>query len=241
MAPRTLLRAALLAVVLAGAASAESTQSIERAMGPYYAALVASARGNIDATSRNLLLFASRWDQAAREARTTPPAWVGQDPAWPALLDEVTAAIARTRDLVRLRDVASAHAELETIRSSFRELRGRHNALTFDDHMTDYHEAIERMLGHVAGRNEIRLTDKDYADAEEDLRSAQAAWQIVQRSAGAMAGQPAWSAAAKEAPAALAAAARALASKNATAAGQAAERVKTTYYDLLLAVGRARG
>jgi len=97
---------------------------------------------------------------------------------------------------VRLRDVASAHAELETIRSSFRELRGRHNALTFDDHMTDYHEAIERMLGHVAGRNEIRLTDKDYADAEEDLRSAQAAWQIVQRSAGPMAGQPAWSAAA---------------------------------------------
>jgi hypothetical protein len=231
MAPRTLLRAALLAVVLAGAVFADSTQSIERAMGPYYVALVASARGNTDATSRNLLLFASRWDQAAREARTAPSA----------VLDEVTAAIARTRDLVRLRDVASAHAELETIRSSFRELRGRHGVLTFDDHMTDYHEATERMLGHVAGRNEIRLTAKDYADAEEDLQSAQAAWQLVQRSAGAMTGQPAWSAAAKEASAALTAAGRALASRNATAAGQAAEQVKTTYYDLLLAVARVRG
>jgi hypothetical protein len=241
MAPRTLLRAALLAVVLAGAAFADSTQSIERAMGPYYAALVASARGNIDATSRNLLLFASRWDQAAREARTAPPAWVGQDPAWPTALDEITAAIARTRDLVRLRDVASAHAELETIRSSFRELRGRHNALTFDDHMTDYHEAAERLLGHLAGRNEIRLTARDYADADEDLQTAQASWQLVQRFAGPLTGQPGWNAAAKEASAALAAAAHAIASRNATAAGQAAEQVKTTYYDLLLAVARARG
>jgi hypothetical protein len=241
MAPRTFLRAASLSLALVSAVSADSTQSIERAMSPYYAALVASARGNIDATSRNLLLFASRWEQAAREARTAPPASVGQDSAWPAVLDEVTAAIGRARDLVRLRDVASVHAELETIRSAFRDLRGRHNALTFDDYLTDYHEAIERMLGHVAGRNEIRLTAKDYADAEEDLRSAESAWQLVRRSAGAMTSQPGWVAAAKESTAALAEAARAIGAKNATAAGRAAEQVKTTYYDMLLAVAKARG
>jgi hypothetical protein len=237
----TFLRVALLSIVVAGALSADSAQSIERAMGPYYAALVASARGNIDATSRHLLVFASRWEGAAREARSAPPRSMAPDPSWPSVLDEVNAAIARAREAVRVRDVASAHAELETIRAAFRELRGRHNALTFDDHMTDYHEAIERLLGHVAGRNEIRLTARDYADAEEDLRSAQAAWQLVQQSAGTMTGQAGWAAAATDATTALADTARALAGRNATASGRAAAQVKTTYYDLLLAVAKARG
>jgi hypothetical protein len=241
MASRFILRAAVFVTLLGCTVSADSMQTIERAIGPYYAALVASARGNIDATSRQLILFASRWETASREARTAPPRAIEQDPAWPALLDEVNATIARARELVRVRDVASAHAELESIRSSFREMRARHHALTFDDFMTDYHEAMERLLGHLAGRNEIRLTAKDYADAEEDLKAAQAAWQSVQSSAGTMANQADWTDAARKASAALNDAARAIASKNATAAGTAAELVKNTYYDLLLAVSKARG
>jgi hypothetical protein len=241
MTRRSFPLAVLLAAALVVGLGADSAQSIERAMGPYYAALVASARGNIDATSRHLLLFASRWEAAAREARSAPPRVVSQDPTWPSTLDEINVAIGRARELVRVRDVASAHAELETIRSALREVRGRHNALIFDDHLTDYHEAMERMLGHVAGRNEIRLTARDFADAKEDLRAAEAAWQLVQSTAGSMAGQPAWATAARDAAAALADAAHALASRNATAAGKAADQVRTTYYDLLLAVSRARG
>jgi len=241
MAPRTFPRAAILAVVLACTLSADSTQSIERAMGPYYAALVASARGNTDATSRHLLLFASRWETAVREARSAPPRAIQQDPAWPAVLDEVTATIARVRELVRVRDVASAHAELETIRSAFRDVRGRHNALTFDDYMTDYHEGIERLLGHVAGRNEIRLTAKDFADADEDLKAAQAAWQLVQKSGSSIANQPGWALAAREAATRLSESDRAITVRNATALGRAVEQLKTNYYDLLLAVAKARG
>jgi hypothetical protein len=241
MSPRTILPAALLVLALGGTLSADSSQAIERSMAPYYAALVASARGNIDATSRHLLLFASRWEAAAREGRAAPPRSYGQDPSWPSLLDEVTATIGRAHELLRLRDVASVHAELESIRSAFRELRERYHVLTFDDHLTDYHEAIERMLGHVAGRNEIRLTAKDYADADEDLRAARGAWQLVQATAGSLSSQPGWASAAREASASLAEATRALASRNATAAGRAAEQVKSTYYDLLLAVSKLRG
>jgi hypothetical protein len=237
--PCLLVAAAI--VLCGGALSADSTQTIERALGPYYAALVSSARGNTDATSRHLLLFASRWATASREVRKVPPREVDQDPQWPALLDEVNAVIARTRQLVRQQDIASAHAELETIRAAFRDIHARHNALTFDDHMTDYHEAMERMLGHVAGRNEIRLTARDFAEADEDLQAALAAWQAVQASAGPLAGNAGWKAAAREAAGALDQARRALAAKNATAVGLAAERMKTTYYDLLMAVSRARG
>jgi hypothetical protein len=241
MAPRCFVRPALLAVALTCSLSADSMQSIERAMGPYYAALVASSRGNTDATSRNLLLFASRWETAAREARSAPPRAIQQDPAWPAVLDQVTATIARVRELVRVRDVSSAHAELESIRSALREVRGRHDALIFDDYMTDYHESIERVLGHVAGRNEIRLTPKDFADADEDLKAAQGAWQLVQKSAGSMTAEAGWTAAARETGTLLADAARAVGMKNATAVGRAVEQLKSNYYDLLLAVAKARG
>jgi uncharacterized protein YukE len=236
---RLLLAAAL--ILCGGMLSADSTQAIERALGPYYAALVSSARGNTDATSRHLLLFASRWETASREARTSPPRAIEQDPAWPALLDEVTAVIRRARQLVRQQDVASAHAELEGIRSAIRDIHARHNALTFDDHMTDYHEAMERIIGHVAGRNEIRLTARDFADAEEDLQAAIAAWQMVQASAGPLSGNADWKAAAHEAAVALDQVRRALGAGNATASSLAAERMKTTYYDLLMAVSRARG
>jgi uncharacterized protein YukE len=236
---RLLVAAALLAC--GGGLSADSTAIIERALGPYYAALVSSARGNTDATSRHLLLFASRWETAGREARKSPPREVAQDPKWPALLDEVTGVIARARELVRHQDIASAHAELETIRAAIRDIHARHDVLTFDDHLTDYHEAMERMFGHAAGRNEIRLTAKDFDDAAEDLQAALAAWRTVRAEAGPLANQAGWTAAAREASSALEQAQRAIAAKNTTTAAQAAERVKSTYYDLLLAVSKARG
>lgn len=241
MTRTTRLIAAAALVLCGGALSADSTQAIERALGPYYAALVTSARGNTDATSRNLLIFASRWETARREARQSPPREIGQDPQWPAFLDEVNAVIDRARELVRQQDVASAHAELETIRAALRDIHARHNALGFDDHLTDYHEAMERMLGHVAGRNEIRLTARDFADADEDLQAAVAAWQTVRDSAGPLAAHAEWKAAAGRVQSALDEAGRALAAKNATAAGRAAERMRTAYYDLLMAVSKARG
>ena len=92
---RPIVAAAL--VLCGGGLSADSAGTIERALGPYYAALVSSARGDTDATNRHLLLFASRWATASREARQAPPREVGQDPQWPALLDRVSAVIARAR------------------------------------------------------------------------------------------------------------------------------------------------
>lgn len=235
------LAAAVIALVAVRPLVADSTQAIERAMAPYYAALVASARGNTDATSRHLLLFASRWGAASREARPSPPPAIEQDPEWPAVLDRIDAAIARARELVRVRDVAGAHAELETIRAALHDIRARHRALTFDDHLTDYHEAIERVLGHVAARNEIRLTERDFADANEDLQAARSAWRVVEGAAGPLATRPGWVEATRATSAALDAAQRAIAARHATDASRTAEQLKSVYYDLLLAVSKARG
>ena len=47
------------------------------------------------------------------------------------------------------------HAQLESIRLALREIDARHHRSSVDDALTDFHDAMERMIGHVAGVNEI--------------------------------------------------------------------------------------
>ena len=180
------------AVLLAVPARAGDPGAAARASAPYYAALVASARGSIDATNRQLLLLAARWDAAVREARTAGPPALTRDPAWGAALDRATAMLARARERARTRDITGAHAELEEMRLMLHEIREHHGLWILDDHLAEYHETTERVAGHVSGRSEINLTPRDYQDVDEDLRAARAAWAGVEQSEGALRGLVEW-------------------------------------------------
>jgi hypothetical protein len=235
------LSAALLVALLVPlSARAADVGAAAKASAPYYAALVASARGNIDATSRQLLLLSARWDAAVREARSAGPPELTRDPAWGAALDRATAMLAKARELARVRDIAGAHAELEEMRLVLHEIRERHGAWTFDDHLAEYHEMVERVSGHVSGRSEINFTQRDYQDVDEDLRGAQASWASVEKSVGAIGSVAAWQQAARETSSALQATARAIVAKDRAGVAIAAERLKSSYFDLLTAVAKAR-
>jgi hypothetical protein len=232
----------LVAVLVSLPARAAEPQgaAAARASAPYYAALVASARGSIDATNRQLLLLAARWDAAVREARTAGPPSLTQDPAWAAALDQATAMLAKAREFARARDIAGAHAELEEMRLVLHEVRERHGVWVLDDHLAEYHEMIERVAGHVSGRSEINLTPRDYEDVDEDLRGAQAAWAALEKAEGPLRGMPAWQEASRAASSALHDTARAVAAKDRAAVAQGTERLKNSYFDLLVAVSKAR-
>jgi hypothetical protein len=234
----------LTALVLAAAlsappAGADLGPAALKASAPFYAALVASAHGNTDATNRQLLLLAARWDAAVREARASGPPALLQDPEWGAALDRATAKLAKARDLARARDIAGAHAELEEIRQSLHEIRERHGVWSLDDRLSEYHEYVERVLGHVSGRGEISLAPRDYQDIDEDLRGAQASWAEVEKAAGPMQAVRAWEGAARDAAAALKQASAAVAAKDRGVVA-AAERLKSSYFDLLTALAKAR-
>jgi hypothetical protein len=235
-----MLHTLLVALLLSAPAVAADAGAASKASAPYYAALVASAHGNIDATNRQLLLLAARWDAAIREARTAGPPSLMQDPAWGAALDRATAMLARARDLARSRNIAGAHAELEEMRLLLHEIRERHNVWILDDHLAEYHEMIERVAGHISGRSEINLTPRDYQDVEEDLRGAQDAWAGVEKSAGSMHGVAAWQEAARQSGSALQQVARAVAGRDRAGVAETAERLKNSYFDLLTAVAKAR-
>lgn len=226
-------------VLLAAAATAplgaDFTSAMNAAMTPYYAALVASHRGDAESTHRDLVLLAAKWNLVTREA---PPPALANDPQWPAAVGRVRAIIERSRELVRVRNLDKAHLELEGLRLVLREVRGRHNLLVLDDYLTDYHESMERIAVRASMRNEIVLADADFAEMTKDLGRARLFWATVEREAGAVASAPGWADAARRITAAHAALEKPLAAKDAARVMEAAEHLSDGYHDLLAALAR---
>jgi hypothetical protein len=235
------LASTLLAALSSAQAPADFGKDLQAALGPYYAALVASSRGNIDQTQRQTLLFASRWDVVSREAPTGAPAALRNDPQWRQLVQHVGDTLQQVRERCRKGDMAGAHAQLESIRLALREIDGRHNLLGVDDYLTDFHDAMQRMIGHVAGLNEIVLKPKDFDDIAEDYQAAEAAWKEVGSSAGSLARSEDWRAAASRISTTLAGIGRELqSSRRPESLVPAIEGLREKYYTLLLAVSKAR-
>jgi hypothetical protein len=238
--PLVLLLAARVGLA-AAPQSAELGPAALKASAPFYAALVASAHGNIDATNRQLLLLAARWDEAVREARVSGPPSLIQDAAWGAALDRATGLLGRARERARLRDVAGAHGELEEMRLLLHEVRERHGIWTLDDRLAEYHEMMERATGHVSGPSEINLTARDYQDVDEDLAGARASWAHIEQLSAGLQGAAGWRAAAADTATALQDAGRAVTARRRADLARAVERLKTGYFELLSALARSRG
>jgi hypothetical protein len=232
LVPRAIVAAL---VVLGGAApGATDFQSVlDAAMGPYYAALAASSRGNVEATQRQVVRFASAWEAVVRQGRTGAPPALAADPEWDRVLQRGTEAIRLATQRLRRRDAEGAHSDLEGIRLALRAVRQRHGLLTFDDHLTGYHEAMERAVGHVGGRNEIVLRGRDFDDIREDVATARAEWDAATEMAGGLTRSSEWVAAARQVRDSLEAADRAAASADPLATTAAVAAMKVRYYDML--------
>lgn len=219
------------------AAHADFDRALNRAMASYYAALLASHRGDAESTQRHLMILAARWEQVAK---MRPPEPLGADPAWPDALERIRAVLRRSQALVRARQLEAAHLELEGLRLVLREVRGRHGLVVFDDHLTDYHEAMERIAARASMQNEIVLTEADYAELEKDLARARSRWAAVERDAGVFADTPGWSAAARRVADLHAELARHLGARDRVGLGRAAGDLRLAYHQLLEVLARVR-
>lgn len=211
-------------------------RALRASMSPYYAALLVSARGDVDGTQRQVILFAARWADAVKVARTEAPEPLGNDPAWQKALDGVSGAIERARRRAARRDADGAHVELESIRLMLRDVRARHNVLTIDDRFSDFHESMERLGSRVPPAHEFRLRPKDYEVLKEDLAHVKEHWLALGTASvefGSLAG---WKDAATGMESALAEMTSAVERQNGDAVRLAAEAIHARYFDLLRAL-----
>jgi hypothetical protein len=157
-----------------------------------------------------------------------------------ALVQQVGDILQDVRERCRKRDAAGAHAQLESIRLALREIDGRHNVLTVDDYLTDFHDSMQRLIGHVAGLNEIVLKPKDFDDIGENYQAGQQTWKAIEASAGSLARSEEWRKAVSQVSGTLAAIGRGLQSRRPESLVPAIEGLREQYYTLLLAVSKAR-
>ena len=179
--------AALLLVVPVIAASEASDAAYRSAMGSYYAALLASARGDADGPVRHVMLLKSRWETVVRLSDSDAPPPLRGDPGWRAAVSKVAAQADLARQLASKRDTGGAHSELEAIRTILHDARTKSGVRMFDDDLTEYHEAIERLSGLVGTRNEFRLKAEDFGAISQQTERARRAWTAAARSTSASA------------------------------------------------------
>jgi hypothetical protein len=220
----------LAAGVVPGARDFEAT--LRTAMRPYYAALVASARGDADGTRRQLVLFQAQWS-SVQTSLASAPAALARDPRWPDDVARVTAAIGRAQALLRTRDVDGAHAELESIRNTLRDARQRHGLSSVDDLVLEFHDALERLVSRVPHRNEMRLRPADFAELKTLVDASHRQWDTLRKTSDAQA-MTRWEMTRERIDAALREVAGAIERQDPAALSTAAAALKNGYFELLL-------
>lgn len=208
------------------------------AMGPYYAALLASARGDGEGTLRQVILLESRWSQVAREPSPTLPPWLQDDIAGKPLVDAIASRIEAIRRGLP-RDVASAHTDLEKIRTLLRDARARHGSRTFDDAVTDYHDALERLISHTGHANEMALAADDLTTIQRDARRASVAWDGVTSTGDGAGRSPGWKDLQTATAQTLSSIEAAATRGDAPATQATVQALKDRYYELLALLARA--
>jgi hypothetical protein len=207
------------------------------AMPSYYAALLASARGDADGTTRQLLLLGARLKELV--SRTDAPAWATDTASGQPAIAAVAAAVDAARRQTLAREIGAAHASLEHVRYLLRDTRTRHGARTFDDAMTDYHEAMERLISRAGLHYEIVLTAEDYSAISEQAGRAAHAWSDIEAEAASEKSAPGWNAAAAKTRTLLAGLYNATSEHDADLAQTTAEALKAAYYELIASLARA--
>ena len=235
-----LLVAALVACIPAQArGNASDIDALCRsAMAPYYAALLASVRGDADGTLRQVLILKSRWDEVTRPVADAPM-WLRDSATGQSLGAAVNAKIGAAQHRLP-RDVAGAHAELEAVRVLLRDARTRHGARTVDDAVTDYHEAMERLSSHIGVSNEIALTPADFTAIRGDVERAQSMWTKVEAFPELAKAVTGWNDVAAATTSVLDAIARAADRRDVTTVQQASQALKNRYFDLLSVLSHRR-
>ena len=212
---------------------------VRSAMAPYYAALLASARGDAEGTLRQMLILKSRWDEVTPRTGPDGPAWLRDTATGQPIGAAVGAKIDSARHHLP-RDVSGAHAELEAIRGLLRDARTRHGARIVDDAVTDYHEAMERLASHIGGSNEIALTTTEFTAIRGDVERAQSLWTKVESFPELAKADTGWTNVAAATTSVLVTIAKAADQRDATTVQQASQALKNRYFDLLSLLSHRR-
>lgn len=142
----------LLAAMLASACSVSAwaadpvTDAIQKAYGPYRAALFKTNAGQAGESVEALKQAQAAWAQVAQLVKSQPTVPYANDALMAKTLTGVDGYYATAAQQVAAGKLPDAHATLEGVRDLLSELRRQNQVIVYSDHMNAYHAQMEHLL-----------------------------------------------------------------------------------------------
>jgi hypothetical protein len=142
----------------------------------YIPVLAMTSAGEVKASRKALKTLEVEWQKFKSRHYSTPY----DDSSWKADLDRVDAKINAAREIILAGDnVKDAHEVLEHVRVIFMELRARNQIDYFIDHLTRFHEPMEKIVLSVKDKAPDSLSAKDLDGIKHALPVAMALWKTT--------------------------------------------------------------
>lgn len=122
------------------------TDAIQKAYGPYRAALFKTNAGQAGESVEALKQAQMAWSQVVQVVKTQPTVPYANDALMAKTLTGVEGHYATAAQQVAAGKLSEAHATLESVRDLLSELRRQNQVIVYSDHMNAYHAEMEHLL-----------------------------------------------------------------------------------------------
>lgn len=145
------------ALSLSAQAADPVTDAIQKAYGPYRAALFKTNAGQAGESAEALRQAQAAWAQVAQIVKTQPTVPYANDALMTKTLSGVEAHYASAAQQVAAGKLPQAHETLEAVRDLLSDLRRQNQVIVYSDHMNAYHADMEHLLNE--GPKWLQATD----------------------------------------------------------------------------------
>ena len=145
------------ALSLSAQAADPVTDAIQKAYGPYRAALFKTNAGQAGESAEALKQAQAAWAQVTQIVKTQPTMPYVNDALMTKTLSGVDAQYASAAQQVAAGKLPQAHETLEVVRDLLSELRRQNQVIVYSDHMNAYHAEMEHLLNE--GSKWLQATD----------------------------------------------------------------------------------
>ncbi|MBS1208177.1 MAG: hypothetical protein H6R19_575 [Proteobacteria bacterium] len=136
----------LLLVTAQASAADPITDAMQKAYGPYRAALFKTNSNSQTEALQAVTQAQQGWSQIATQFGAKPAAPYDRDTDFAKSLAEVSKVYAKATEQIGRNELAEAHETLEHARDIMSDMRHRNNVSIYSDHMNAYHAQMEVVL-----------------------------------------------------------------------------------------------
>lgn len=145
----------------------------------YIPVLALTSAAEVKASRSSFMVFENVWHDFKHKYYSK----AGNDALWKSDFDKIDGYVRASKKIIRRgTNIKAAHEELEHVRVVLMHLRERNGIEYYVDHLTRFHEPMEKIVLAVKGKTAATLTDDALSVIKRTLPEARLLWHSVRNS-----------------------------------------------------------